>query len=161
MKLILRPAIPPWSLIIRKKASSHLAMVPNAETGPLSDVVHPTLISVAVTPGVSSARERRLPATAIIPAAAEPARRERRPIEVMLSSPGYIEPWLRTSRSRWVQAWRKPISQSCVYALAHPRHSGARGARTRNLDIIKLISRFRVRANARPGMTAFKAQSAG
>src|SRR6266851_9535866 len=86
MKLILRPAMPPWSLIIRKKASSHLAMVPSAETGPLSEVVHPILISAAVTPGVSSARERRLPATAIIPVAAEPARRERRLIDVMLSS---------------------------------------------------------------------------
>ena len=78
--------MPPWSLIIRKKASSHLAMVPNAETGPLSEVVHPILISVAVTPGVSSARERRLPARAMAPAAAEPASSERRLIEVMLSS---------------------------------------------------------------------------
>src|SRR5436305_14808067 len=86
MKLILRPAMPPWSLIIRKKASSHLAMVPNAETGPLSEVVHPILISVAATPGVSSARERRLPARAMAPAAAEPASSERRLIEVMLSS---------------------------------------------------------------------------
>src|SRR5436853_2385677 len=91
MKLILRPAMPPWSLIIRKKATEHLAMVPNAETGPLSDVVHPILISVAVTPGVSSARETRVPATAIIPAAAEPASRERRFSELMLSSPCYVE----------------------------------------------------------------------
>src|SRR6266403_2596961 len=92
MKLILRPAIPPCSLIIRKKASEHLAMVPNAETGPLSEVVHPILSSIAVTPGVSSARERRLPATAITPAAAEPARSERRLIEVILSSQVTLNP---------------------------------------------------------------------
>src|SRR6202035_1815613 len=59
-------------------------MVPNAETGPLSDVVHPILISVAVTPGVSSAREVR--ASATTPAAAEPASSERRLNDAMLSS---------------------------------------------------------------------------
>src|SRR6266849_5846691 len=85
MKLILRPAMPPWSLIIRKYASEHFAMVPKAETGPLSDVVHPILISVAVTPGVSSPRE--VPASATTPAATEPASRERRSSKVMLSSP--------------------------------------------------------------------------
>src|ERR1700722_10750136 len=90
MKLILRPAMPPWSLIIRKQASSHLAMVPNAETGPLSEVVDPILISVAVTPGVSSAREVRAKATT--PAAAVPASSERRLNEVMAPSPGYVEP---------------------------------------------------------------------
>src|SRR5216684_9178273 len=90
MKLILRPATPPWSLIIRKYASEHFAMVPKAETGPLSDVVHPILISVAVTPGVSSARG--LPASAITPAAAEPASRERRLSAVMLSSQVTFEP---------------------------------------------------------------------
>src|ERR1035441_9276118 len=59
-------------------------MVPNAETGPLSDVVDPILISAAVTPGVSSAREVRAKATT--PAAAEPASSERRLSEVMASS---------------------------------------------------------------------------
>src|ERR1700682_1753841 len=86
MKLILRPAIPPWSLIMRKNASEHFAMVPKAETGPLSDVVHPILSSVAVTPGVSSAREARAPARATTPAAAEPAKTERRLSDAMLSS---------------------------------------------------------------------------
>jgi hypothetical protein len=59
-------------------------VVPRAETGPLSDVVDPILISVAVTPGVSSARDRS--AKAITPAAAEPASSERRLSEVMDSS---------------------------------------------------------------------------
>src|SRR6267142_6679038 len=86
MKLILRPAMPPWSLIIRKKASEHFAMVPKAETGPLSDVVHPILSSVAVTPGVSSAQEARGPARATTPAATEPAKMERRLSDAMLSS---------------------------------------------------------------------------
>src|ERR1700687_5503103 len=90
MKLILRPAMPPWSLIIRKYASEHFAMVPKAETGPLSDVVHPILISVAVTPGVSSAREVR--ASATTPEAAEPASRERRLSDAMLSSQVTLNP---------------------------------------------------------------------
>jgi hypothetical protein len=65
-------------------------MVPNAETGPLSDVVDPILISVAVTPGVSSARDG--PTKATTPAAAESASSERRLSKVMASSPGYAEP---------------------------------------------------------------------
>src|ERR1700704_134182 len=111
MKLILRPAIPPWSLIIRKKASEHFAMVPSAETGPLSEVVHPILISVAVTPGGSSAWEARGPATAMAPAAAEPANSERRFSEVICFSPG-----LR----------RASASEPCAVAGFSLRESGRR-----------------------------------
>src|SRR6202521_4138758 len=91
-------------------------MVPKAETGPLSDVVHPILSSVAVTPGASSAWDSRVPARAITLAEAEPAKRERRLSEIMLSSQvtlnlgcerrAVIEPNLGAGRS-----------QSCVYAL--------------------------------------------
>jgi hypothetical protein len=51
MRLILRPLIPPCSLIILKYASSALPTVPQAEAGPLYGIVWPILISVAVTPG--------------------------------------------------------------------------------------------------------------
>src|SRR5436305_1179417 len=115
MKLILRPAIPPWSLIIRKKASEHFAMVPSAETGPLSDVVHPILISVAVTPGVSSAREARLPATAMAPAAAEPANSERRLSEVICFSPGLRRASAANLAQSPASVSEKVAVLSCVY----------------------------------------------
>jgi hypothetical protein len=72
-------------------------MVPNAETGPLSEVVHPILSSVAVTPGVSAARAG--PASAATPAAAEPANRERRLSDVMLSSQVALNPTAREPRA--------------------------------------------------------------
>src|SRR5260221_9998169 len=77
MYLILRPAMPPFSLIRRKNASWHLAWTPSADTGPLREVVLPIRISVALTPGVSSARASRGEAKARV-AAVEPASNDRR-----------------------------------------------------------------------------------
>src|SRR6185295_15685571 len=51
MKLILRPLMPPCSLIILKYAASALPIVPYAEAGPLYGMVWPILISVSDAPG--------------------------------------------------------------------------------------------------------------
>src|SRR5215472_16225252 len=72
MKLILRPAIPPWSLtILLKNAISSSPLELYEDAGPLYGLVWPILISVAVTPMVSAAEPRRdvvaSPATAAVP----------------------------------------------------------------------------------------------
>src|SRR6476469_7356895 len=60
MKLILRPAIPPWSLtILLKKAISSRPLELYEDAGPLYGLVWPILSSVAVTPVVSAANARR------------------------------------------------------------------------------------------------------
>ena len=51
MKLILRPLMPPCSLIILKYAASALPIVPYADAGPLYGIVWPILISVSDAPG--------------------------------------------------------------------------------------------------------------
>src|SRR6185369_7846673 len=51
MKLILRPLMPPCSLMRLKYAASSLPMVPYADAGPLYGMVCPILISVSVAPG--------------------------------------------------------------------------------------------------------------
>ena len=50
-QLILRPLMPPRSLIILKKASSARPIEPQGESGQLYGMVCPILISVSVTPG--------------------------------------------------------------------------------------------------------------
>src|SRR5882757_11184824 len=50
MKLILRPLMPPCSLIIRKYAASVLPMVAYDDAGPLYGMMLPILISVSVAP---------------------------------------------------------------------------------------------------------------
>jgi hypothetical protein len=54
--LTLRPAKPPRSLAILNIADVALPVVPYAEAGPLYGIVLPRRISLAVTPGDSSAR---------------------------------------------------------------------------------------------------------
>src|SRR5580698_9641251 len=51
MKLILRPLMPPASLIILKKTASVLPCMPYAEAGPLYGMILPILISVSLAPG--------------------------------------------------------------------------------------------------------------
>src|SRR5258706_7756462 len=50
MKRILRPLIPPWSLIILKYASSVRSIAPYAPAGPSCGPQLPTTTSVSVTP---------------------------------------------------------------------------------------------------------------
>src|SRR4051812_40922452 len=91
-------------------------MVPSAETGPLSEVVHPILSSVAVTPGVSSARAGR--ASATTPAAAEPASSERRLSEVMASSQAALNPAAFANAAQSLDSsWAKTAAASCVNTL--------------------------------------------
>ena len=73
--MILRPAIPPWSLtILLKKAISSRPLELYEDAGPLYGLVWPILISVAVTPVVSPADAPCIvaivaasPATAAVP----------------------------------------------------------------------------------------------
>src|SRR5206468_12596900 len=51
MKRILRPLMPPWSLIILKYASSVRSIAPYAPAGPSCGPQLPTTTSVSVTPG--------------------------------------------------------------------------------------------------------------
>src|SRR2546427_13293101 len=50
MKRILRPLMPPWSLIILKYASSVRSIAPYAPAGPSCGPQLPTTTSVSVTP---------------------------------------------------------------------------------------------------------------
>src|SRR5205823_4366244 len=53
MKRILRPLMPPWSLIILKYASSVRSMAPYAPAGPSCGPQLPTTTSVSVTPATT------------------------------------------------------------------------------------------------------------
>src|SRR5439155_24229531 len=69
MKRILRPLMPPWSLIILKSASSVRSIAPYAPAGPSCGPQLPTTTSVSVTPGTTGAVVGAVVAVVVAPGA--------------------------------------------------------------------------------------------